>query len=84
MTGHTLVWQPAAVAGLVRVRAEDRQVAKALRTTIGALADDPRPPESAPLAGDLRRLRLGRVRVLYDVDDAAGAVHILTVGMVAP
>ena len=79
----TLVWQPAAVAGLVRLRAEDGQAAKTVRAAVAALADNPLPPRSSALGTEgLRRLRVGNVRVLYNLDGDAGAVHILTVGRV--
>jgi mRNA interferase RelE/StbE len=80
---YTIVWQPAAVAGLIRIRADDRQAAKVVRVAVGALAAGPRPPGSVALGGEgLHRLRLGAVRVLYDVDDERHAVHLLTVGRV--
>ena len=83
MTAHTLIWQPAAFAGLMRIRTTDPQVAKTLRKAVSALAEDAYPPDSTPLdnAG-LRRLRVGDARVLYEIDDTHRAIHILAIGRV--
>jgi hypothetical protein len=43
------------------------------RDTVGQLADEPRPPESFPYGSpDLRRLRAGRYRVFYTIDENGG------------
>ena len=81
MTAYTLVWQPAAVTALGRIRTGDPEAAKRVRTAISALAENPLSPDTASLGGTaVRRLRLGRLRVLYEVDDINEAVHILVVG----
>ena len=42
-----------------------------LLKTIRALADNPRPPQSQKLSGEDRyRLRCGKYRVLYEIQDA--------------
>ena len=49
----------------------------ALWETIGQLADEPRPPESFPYGSpDLRRLRAGRYRVFYTIDEKRQVVQI--------
>ena len=83
MTYHTLIRQPAAVAGLIRIRASDPATAKEVRSAVSALARVTDPPGSTALgSGGLRRLRLGSARILYEVDDTRHAVHVLTVGPV--
>jgi mRNA-degrading endonuclease RelE of RelBE toxin-antitoxin system len=78
---YTLIWQPAAVAGLIRLRTVDPSAAKDARAAIAALAQDPAPEFSNPLGeSGLRRLRMGVVRVLYQVDEINHAVQILVVG----
>jgi mRNA-degrading endonuclease RelE of RelBE toxin-antitoxin system len=78
---YTLIWQPAAVAGLIRLRAVDASASKETRAAITALAHDPVPEFSNPLGDSgLRRIRLGAVRVLYQVDQTHHAVQILVVG----
>ena len=49
---------------------------------IAALADDPRPPGSEKLAGheDRLRVRQGRYRIVYAVDDGRRSVVVVKVG----
>lgn len=52
-----------------------------LRGPILALRIDPRPPGATPLVGsDFWRLRVGDLRVIYAVDDAARLVVVVRVG----
>jgi len=45
-----------------------------------SLAADPRHPGCLRLAGvDLWRIRVGRIRVLYEIDDASKTVHITNI-----
>jgi mRNA interferase RelE/StbE len=54
-------------AGFLR---DDPVGVAALWDTVGQLADEPRPPESFPYGSpDLRRLRAGRYRVFYTIDE---------------
>jgi mRNA interferase RelE/StbE len=49
----------------------------ALWDTAGQLASEPRPPESFPSGSpDLRRLRAGRYRVFYTIDEEQRVVQI--------
>ena len=84
MTGYTLIWQPTAVAGLIRIRSVDPHTAKSIRSAIGAPVHDPQPDGSTPLgAAGLRRLRIEDARILYEVDEDNRAVQILTVGLLS-
>jgi mRNA interferase RelE/StbE len=83
VTAYTLIWQPAAFAGLMGIRAADPPVAKMVRTAVSALTEDAYPVDSTPLGtAGLRRLRVGDARVLYEIDDTHRAIHILTIGRV--
>lgn len=78
---YTLIWRHAAVAGLIRPRAADPLTAKAVRTAVAALADNPYPDGSTALgSGGQRRLRIGPARVMYTVSEENVSVDILTVG----
>ena len=45
--------------------------------TVSQLAEEPRPPESFPYGSpDLRRLRAGRYRVFYTIDEEQRAIQI--------
>ncbi len=41
-----------------------------------ALADDPRPPGSQKLSGDIYRVRVGSYRIIYLVDDGERRVDV--------
>ena len=83
MIAYTIIWQPAAVAGWIRVRTRDPLLAKGVRDAVTALSDEPYPNDSAELGSrHLRRIRLDGVRILYRVDDADLAVEVLVVGQV--
>ena len=83
MTAHTLIWQPAAFAGLMSIRVTDPEVAKRIRRAVSALAEDAYPADSTPLGtAGLRRVRVRNARVLYEIDDTHLAIHILTVGRI--
>jgi mRNA interferase RelE/StbE len=61
-------------AGFLR---DDAVGVAALWDIIGQLADEPRPPGSFPYGSpDLRRLRAGRYRVFYTIDEEGRAVQI--------
>jgi mRNA interferase RelE/StbE len=50
-----------------------------------ALADEPRPPHShAYGTPDRRRLKVGRYRVMYEVDPQAGTIVVMHLGRVGP
>jgi len=48
---------------------------------VDTLADQPRPAEAFPLGtSGLYRLRIGRYRVVYEIDDIAEVVKVRHVG----
>ena len=57
---------------------DDPQGMRAVLDAIDWLADDPRPAGSFPYGSpDLRRLRVGRYRILYEItEDAIAVRHI--------
>lgn len=58
-----------------------KEVVQRLHASIGALANNARPPGSRKLTGrDGHRVRAGDYRVLYTVDDTAGLIRIFRVG----
>jgi mRNA interferase RelE/StbE len=61
-------------AGFLR---DDATGVAALWESISRLADEPRPPESFPYGSpDLRRLRAGRYRVFYTIDEERHVIQI--------
>ena len=67
---------------LRQLRRLDPQARSRVRARIAALADEPRPSGVVKLTGEQHtwRLRIGDYRVLYDVDDGAQAVDVVTLG----
>jgi mRNA interferase RelE/StbE len=62
---------------------DDRVGVAALWETVSQLADQPRPLESFPYGSpDIRRLRSGRYRVFYQIDEERQTVEIDHVGRV--
>lgn len=48
---------------------------------IESLADDPRPPGALKLSGLERyRIRQGRYRILYTIEDSVLVVHVIKIG----
>lgn len=78
---YRINWEVRAVdqaAGFLR---DDQVGVAALWERVSQLADGPRPPESFPYGSpDLRRLRAGRYRVFYTIDDDSQVIQIDHVG----
>lgn len=75
---HEVLLASQARRDLKRLTAERfRRVVSALK----ALGEEPRPPGCRKLTGSQSdyRIRVGDLRVVYEVDDAAGEVRILRV-----
>ena len=75
--GRRVELAPAAQRQLRRLPPGD---AAQLRGPILALAIEPRPPGSVKLTGtEFWRLRVGKLRIVYVIDDTAGLVVVLKV-----
>lgn len=80
---YTIIWSGEVIRSLNRLREQDPDTAKILLGAILNLTTDPRPTGSKALGGtDLRRLRLGDHRILYEVSEAHITVHVISVGSV--
>ena len=61
---------------------DDPQGVQELLDAIDRLADDPRPPGAFPYGSpDVRRLRVGRYRVLYEISEDAVAIRHIARGV---
>ena len=72
--------EPAALRELGDLPADVR---RRITAAVDALADNPRPPTTQTLAGNLkglRKLRVGPYRAVYDVNDDAHVVTIRGIG----
>ena len=63
-----IVFEERAISRATDFLADDPDGVRGLLDAIDALADEPRPSGSYPFGSpDLRRLRVGRYRVLYEI-----------------
>lgn len=77
---YEIIWEPDATNTVVRFLKDDPQGLTELYQAVDALAEDPRPVNSTPFGGAYRRLRVGRYRALYVIDDAVIRILITHVG----
>ncbi|GAA2661057.1 hypothetical protein GCM10010400_19550 [Streptomyces aculeolatus] len=77
---HEVVWETDAVNAAAGFLADDPAGLRALVDGIDALATEQRPKNSAPWGTDHRRLRVGRYRAVYRIDDGRVTVLVLHVG----
>ncbi|WP_326797706.1 type II toxin-antitoxin system RelE/ParE family toxin [Streptomyces sp. NBC_01808] len=77
---HEVVWETDAVNAATGFLADDPAGLRALIDGIDALAAEQRPKNSAPWGTDKRRLRIGRYRAIYRIDDGRVTVLVLHVG----
>jgi mRNA interferase RelE/StbE len=74
---HQVNWEIRALDLAVGFLSDDPAGVAALWDSVSRLADEPRPSESFPYGSpDLRRLRAGRYRVFYTIDDRRHVVEI--------
>lgn len=77
----TVVWEPVAVDVATRFLADDPEGLRELFAAVDALAEEPRPPQAFPLGSSgLYRVRVGRYRAVYQVDEAERTVKVRHVG----
>jgi mRNA interferase RelE/StbE len=61
----------------IATRADRQRIIKRIQS----LADDPRPPAALKLSGRERyRIRQGRYRILYTIEDSVLVVHVIKIG----
>jgi mRNA interferase RelE/StbE len=78
---YSIVWEPPAIDVATRFLTEDPQGLRILFAAIDHLATDPRPETSLPFGSqDLRRIRIGRYRALYQVSDSDHSVVVTHLG----
>lgn len=75
---YTIIWSVSAARTLGDFREQNPAGAVEIRTAIEALADDPRPDGSFPYGPVHRRLRVGRYRIMYRIEDKEVSVIVLS------
>lgn len=78
---YQVVWADEAFAAAETFMADDPVGLAAVFDTVDDLAQNPRPAAAHPWGGtDLLRLRIGRYRVLYEVDEHIVRIDVLHLG----
>jgi mRNA-degrading endonuclease RelE of RelBE toxin-antitoxin system len=78
----TVVFRETALRTLARIRNEDTDTFARTRSAIASLRDHPRPAHAVPWgATGIYRLHAAEIRVLYEIDEDAGIVYIINVGL---
>jgi mRNA interferase RelE/StbE len=81
---YTVTWSERAVSTGSRYLADDPEGLAQVMKATDLLADGPRPAGSFPYGSeDLRRIRVGWYRILYEIYPADKTIMILHVGRVA-
>ncbi|GAA0454511.1 type II toxin-antitoxin system RelE/ParE family toxin [Streptomyces olivaceiscleroticus] len=78
---YTIVWDAVAVDEAARFLKDDPDGLRQLMDAVDLLAEQPRPQGTAEYgSADLRRMHVGRYRVLYEITEATVTILVLHVG----
>ncbi|MGW4201747.1 type II toxin-antitoxin system RelE family toxin [Streptomyces sp. NPDC004726] len=78
---YTVIWDEAAIDTAALFLKDDPGGLRLLMDAVDLLADQPRPNGSAEYgSADLRRMHVGRYRVLYEITDATVTVVTIHIG----
>lgn len=78
---YEVLWADEAFAAAQALMGEDPKGLAAVFDVVDELANDPRPATAFPWGGaDLLRLRVGRYRVLYEIDDRVVRIDVISLG----
>jgi mRNA interferase RelE/StbE len=81
---YTVTWSERAISAGSGFLADDPEGLAQVFHATDRLADDSRPREAFPYgSADLLRIRVGRYRILYEIDPAAESITVIHVGRVA-
>ncbi|GAA2122528.1 type II toxin-antitoxin system RelE family toxin [Streptomyces synnematoformans] len=80
---HEVVWETDALNAAAGFLDDDPAGLRALFDAVDALATEQRPKNSTPWGSDKRRLRVGRYRAIYRIDDGRVTVFVLHLGRTA-
>ncbi|MBT2469562.1 type II toxin-antitoxin system RelE/ParE family toxin [Streptomyces sp. ISL-66] len=78
---YAIVWDESAIDAAARFLKDDPDGLRQLMDAIDLLADQPRPDGSAEYGSpDLRRMHVGRYRVMYEITEATVTIVVIHVG----
>lgn len=77
-----VVFRQTALRTLARIRREDGEFFARARRAIASLPGDPCPDSAVPWGTTgIYRLHADRVRILYEIDEAADSIYIINIGL---
>lgn len=80
---YEIHWRLRATNSAARFLEDDPEGLHQVYKSVDILADDPRPAGSAELGSpDLRRIHIGRYRVIYNITDTAITIVVMHLGRV--
>ncbi|MFF4652537.1 type II toxin-antitoxin system RelE/ParE family toxin [Streptomyces sp. NPDC001380] len=78
---YALVWDEPAINAAARFLKDDADGLRLVMDAVDLLADDPRPAGSTPYGSpDLRRIHVGRYRVMYEITEETVTVVVIHLG----
>ncbi|GAA3122855.1 type II toxin-antitoxin system RelE/ParE family toxin [Streptomyces goshikiensis] len=76
-----IVWDEPAIDAAAHFLKDDPDGLRQLMDAVDLLADQPRPEGSIPYGSqDLRRMHVGRYRVMYEITEATVTIVVIHVG----
>ncbi|MFB7781892.1 type II toxin-antitoxin system RelE/ParE family toxin [Streptomyces vinaceus] len=76
-----IVWDEPAIDAAAHFLKDDLDGLRQLMDAVDLLADQPRPEGSIPYGSqDLRRMHVGRYRVMYEITEATVTIVVIHVG----
>ncbi|MEU9107221.1 type II toxin-antitoxin system RelE/ParE family toxin [Streptomyces xanthophaeus] len=80
---YAITWDEAAIDAAARFLKDDPDGLRQLMDAVDLLADQPRPEGSTPYGSpDLRRIHIGRYRVMYEITEATITIVVIHVGRI--
>ncbi|MEU3407532.1 type II toxin-antitoxin system RelE/ParE family toxin [Streptomyces sp. NPDC006670] len=80
---YAIVWDEGAIDAAARFLKDDLEGLRQLMDAVDLLADQPRPQGTTPYGSpDLRRMHVGRYRVLYEITDATVTIVVIHLGRI--
>ncbi|MDX3353710.1 type II toxin-antitoxin system RelE/ParE family toxin [Streptomyces sp. ME01-24h] len=77
----TIIWDEPAIDAAARFLKDDPDGLRQLMDAVDLLADQPRPPGSAEYGSpNLRRMHVGRYRVMYEITEATVTIVVIHIG----
>ncbi|WP_327241083.1 type II toxin-antitoxin system RelE family toxin [Streptomyces sp. NBC_01320] len=78
---YAITWDEAAIDAAARFLKNDPDGLRQLMDAVDMLAEHPRPAGTAEYGSpDLRRMQVGRYRVLYEITEATVTIAVIHVG----